>query len=75
MDRQRQRPDKNNSVTVFILPDKITRIQMFADFKPYDKIYDTDPSNKIQQYTFDAGKEYNLKISSKEYRRIQISVL
>lgn len=55
---------KNNSVTVFILPDKITRIQMFADFKPYDKIYDTDPSNKIQQYTFDAGKEYNLKISS-----------
>lgn len=55
---------KNNSVTVFILPDKITRIQMFADFKPYDKIYDTYPSNKIQQYTFDAGKEYNLKISS-----------
>lgn len=56
---------KNNSVTVFILPETITRIQMFADFKPYDKIYDTDPSNKIQQYTFKAGKEYNLKISSK----------
>ena len=55
---------KNNSVTVFILPDKITRIQMFADSDPYPKIYDTDPSNKIQQYTFDAGKEYNLKISS-----------
>lgn len=55
---------KNNSVTVFILPETITRIQMFADFKPYDKIYDTDPSNKIQQYTFKAGKEYNLKISS-----------
>ena len=54
---------KNNSVTVFILPDKITRIQMFADSDPYPKIYDTDPSNKIQQYTFDAGKEYNLKIS------------
>lgn len=54
---------KNNSVTVFILPDKITRIQMFADFEPYDKIYDTYPSDEIQKHKFDAGKEYNLTIS------------
>lgn len=56
---------KNRSVTVFILPGMITRIQMFSDVKPdYPKIYDTYPSNKIQQYMFKAGKEYNLKISS-----------
>ena len=54
---------KNNSVTVFILPDKIKRIQMFADFEPYDKIYDTYPSDEIQKHTFLAGKEYNLRIS------------
>lgn len=55
---------KDNSVTVFILPGMITRIQMFSDVDPYPKIYDTYPSNKIQQYMFKAGKEYNLKISS-----------
>ena len=54
---------KNNSVTVFILPDKITRIQMFSDVKPYPKIYDTYPSDEIQKHTFLAGKEYNLRIS------------
>lgn len=54
---------KNNSVTVFILPDKITRIQMFDDVEPYPKIYDTYPSNEIQKLTFEAGKVYNLKIS------------
>ena len=54
---------KNNSVTVFILPDKITRIQMFDDVEPYPKIYDTYPSNEIQKHTFEAGKVYNLTIS------------
>lgn len=54
---------KNNSVTVFILPDKITRIQMFSDVKPYPKIYDTYPSDEIQKHEFLAGHVYNLTIS------------
>ena len=52
---------KNNSVTVFILPDKITGLWMFDTHG--DKIYDPYASNEIQKYTFKAGKEYNLTIS------------
>lgn len=54
---------KNNSVTVtvFILPEKITGLWMFDTHG--DKIYDPYASNEIQKYTFKAGKEYNLTIS------------
>lgn len=55
--------NENNFVTVFILPKKITRIQMFADFGNYDKIYDTYPSDEIQKHEFLAGHVYNLTIS------------
>lgn len=55
--------DENNFVTIFILPKKITRIQMFSDVEPYPKIYDTDPSNEIQKHEFLAGHVYNLTIS------------
>lgn len=51
----------NNSVTVFILPKKITGLWMF-DFHG-DKIYDPYASDEIQKYTFEAGKVYNLTIS------------
>lgn len=57
--------NEKNSLTVFILPHKIKGLQVWDDVYPYHKIYDTYPSNKIQEYKFDAGKEYNLKISSK----------
>lgn len=51
---------KNNSVTVtvFILPYKITGLWMW-DYHS-NKI---DASKEIQQYTFEAGKVYNLTIS------------
>ena len=54
---------KNNfvTVTVFILPEKITGLWMFDTHG--DKIYDPYASNEIQKYTFKAGKEYNLTIS------------
>lgn len=54
---------KNNSVTVtvFILPDKITGLWMW-DTKG-NKIYDPSASNEIQKYTFKAGKEYKITIS------------
>lgn len=55
--------NENNFVTVFILPKKITRIQMFSDVEPYPKIYDTYPSDEIQKYEFLAGHVYNLTIS------------
>lgn len=55
--------NENNFVTVFILPKKITRIQMFSDVKPYPKIYDTYPSDEIQKHEFLAGHVYNLTIS------------
>ena len=55
---------KNNSVTVFILPDKITGLQMWDDNNPGNWIKASDEiSKQIQQYKFLAGKEYNLKIS------------
>ena len=54
---------KNNSVTVtvFILPKKITGLWMFDSHG--DRIYDPYASNEIQKYKFEAGKEYNLTIS------------
>lgn len=54
---------KNNSVTVtvFILPEKITGLWMWDTNK--NKIYDPYASNEIQKYTFKAGKEYKITIS------------
>lgn len=54
---------KNNSVTVFILPGKITGLQVWNDIPPYHKIYDASVELQQPQYTFLAGKEYNLRIS------------
>ena len=51
----------NNSVTVFILPEKITGLWLF-DYHG-DKIYDPYASDEIQKHTFKAGKVYNLTIS------------
>lgn len=52
----------NNSVTVFILPGKITGFQMFD--VPGNRINASDEIfDKIQNLTFAAGKEYNLTIS------------
>ena len=52
----------NNSVTVFILPEKITGLQVW---NVAGKIKIADASKELQQpqYTFDAGKAYNLTIS------------
>ena len=53
---------KNNSVTVFILPGKITGFQMFD--VPGNRINASDEIfDKIQNLTFEAGKVYNLTIS------------
>lgn len=54
---------KNNSVTVtvFILPKKITGLWMF-DYHG-DMIYDPYASNEIQKYTFEAGNAYEVTIS------------
>ena len=56
---------KNNSVTVtvFILPDKITGLWMFGVPHGNEDVKKIDASNEIQKYTFKAGKVYNLKIS------------
>ena len=48
----------NNSVTVFILPDKITGLKMWNSVE--QKI---DASEEIKKHTFLAGKVYNLTIS------------
>ena len=48
----------NDTVTVFILPDKITGLRMF-DYGGNP----IDASDKIKSHTFKAGKVYNLKIS------------
>lgn len=56
------RDDFGTSVTIFILPGKITEFQMFD--VPGNKIAASDEiSNRIKDLKFDAGKEYNLKIS------------
>ena len=58
--------DKQQTIgdaTVFILPDKITKLKL-------TKLDGTeiDVSDKIQKYTFDAGKVYNLTISKGEQK-------
>lgn len=58
----------NNSVTVFILPEKITGLQVW-NVAGDKKIADATEELKQPQYTFLAGKEYNLKISSKGVRK------
>lgn len=50
--------NNNNSVTVFILPDKITGLKMWNSVG--DEI---DASAKIKDLKFEAGKVYNLTIS------------
>ena len=50
---------KIGDVTVFILPDKITGLILTL----LDGKTTVDVSDKIQEYTFKAGKVYNLKIS------------
>ena len=52
----------NNSVTVFILPEKITGLQVW-NVAGDIKIADASEELKQPQYTFKAGKEYNLTIS------------
>ena len=59
---------KNNSVTVFILPEKITGLQVW-NVAGDIKIADATAELQQPQYTFKAGKEYNLKISSKGVRK------
>lgn len=48
----------NNSVTVFILPYKITGLKMWDSGSHL-----INASDEIQKYTFEAGKVYNLTIS------------
>lgn len=48
----------NNSVTVFILPDKITGLKMWNSAEQ-----EIDASEEIKKHTFLAGKVYNLTIS------------
>ena len=62
------RDDFGTSLTVFILPGNITGFQMF-NFSG-NKIDGSDAiSNEIQKKTFEAGKAYNLKISSNGVRK------
>lgn len=55
--------DNSVSVTVFILPDKITGLWMFSATDGKEDAKKIDASNEIQKYTFKAGKVYNLTIS------------
>lgn len=50
--------NNNNSVTVFILPYKITGLKMWDSGSHL-----INASDEIQKYTFEAGKVYNLTIS------------
>lgn len=52
----------NNSVTVFILPDKITGLKMWGSGSGPDHPL-IDASEKIKNLEFEAGKVYNLTIS------------
>lgn len=54
---------KDNSVTVFILPEKITGLQVWDNIPPYHKIYDASVELQQPQYKFLAGHVYNLTIS------------
>lgn len=62
------RDDFGTSVTIFILPGNITEFQMFDvhgnKIAAYDEI-----SNRIKDLKFEAGKAYNLKISSNGVRK------
>lgn len=53
--------DNSVTVTVFILPKKITGLWMWDTH--HNKIYDPSASNEIQKYEFEAGKEYKITIS------------
>lgn len=55
--------DNSVTVTVFILPDKITGLWMFSATDGKEDAKKIDASNEIQKYTFKAGKVYNLTIS------------
>lgn len=55
--------DNSVTVTVFILPDKITGLWMFSATDGKGDAKKIDASNEIQKYTFKAGKVYNLTIS------------
>lgn len=57
------RDDFGTSVTIFILPGKITEFQMF-DVSSNKIAASTEISNRIKDLKFEAGKAYNLKISS-----------
>lgn len=62
------RDDFGTSVTIFILPGKITEFQMFDVSS--NKIAASDEiSNRIKDLKFEAGKAYNLKISSNGVRK------
>lgn len=54
--------NEKNSVTVFILPEKITGLQVW-NVAGKIKIADATAELQQPQYTFKAGKEYNLTIS------------
>lgn len=58
----------NNSVTVFILPEKITGLQVW-NVKGDKKIADATAELQQPQYTFKAGKEYKLTISKGEQKK------
>lgn len=55
------RDDFGTSVTIFILPGKITEFQMF-DVSGNKIAGSADISNEIQKKTFEAGKPYKLTI-------------
>jgi len=55
--------DNSVTVTVFILPDKITGLWMFSATDGKGDAKKIDASNEIQKYTFKAGKEYKITIS------------
>lgn len=55
------RDDFGTSVTIFILPGKITEFQMF-DVHGEKIVGSDDISNEIQKKTFEAGKPYKLTI-------------
>lgn len=55
--------NENNFVTVFILPKKITGLQVWDDIYPYKKIADATEELKQPKYTFEAGNAYEVTIS------------
>lgn len=55
--------NEKNFVTVFILPKKITGLQVWDDIYPYKKIADATEELKQPKYTFEAGNAYEVTIS------------